>query len=370
VNRYADEGPAIGTRRVDDLVGLRAQEGAWTRLDEASPDAHLATHFPWALANAEWPRADGSWRCYLTTDGVGDLRQAAFGAEQRQKLKGGLVVNSFMVGTEFVSSVTRARDATPTELRALLEAIRTDQDPGTLIQFSSLTASEIETVRAVVREAGWPCASASSDAGHYFDTSGSIADLTDGLDAKFRRNLRRDSRRLGDAHVVELESRPDLPEATSLEYLQRYIEMEAAGWKGRNLTDMDTVGREYYRCLIRSGANAGRIQWYSLLADDRPIAMYLCYRHHQTLWALKTSYVDDFASYSPGNLLLQRMLEHLCDNIDVRRLHMLTAPRWLTRWAPRSERYYRLRIFPSSLLGGALHIAERTLARWTARTSA
>jgi CelD/BcsL family acetyltransferase involved in cellulose biosynthesis len=322
-----------------------------------------------ALASAQWRRRDDSWRCYVTTDQAGALQQALFGVQARSRLKGGLVVNSFTVGTEHVSSLVRAPAATATELYQLLDAVRSDR-PRALVEFARVTDPELEELRAVAREARWLHAWTPNGTGYWFDTRNSFEDLARRFSSKLRRNLKRDRKRMTEAHRIAFESTNPVRTSESLDQLQRFIELEATGWKGRKGTDLGSFERDYYREIVRMGTTRGRLRWYCLLADERPVAMHLCYRHHRTVWAIKTAYDEEFAEYSPGTALLRQVLEHLCSDSDVDRLHMLTSPRWLRRWGPSLEHYYRLRLFPPTLYGRMLHVAERGLARLTSLSSA
>ncbi len=141
------------------------------------------------------------------------------------------------------------------------------------------------------------------------------------------------------------------------------MDFEARGWKGRSRSDLRRVGADFYRCLVEYGADAGQIRWYRLLADGEPIAMYLCYRSQGTVWAIKTAYDERFASYSPGSVLLLRILQYLCADSGVGRMHMLTGPDWLARWGPSVEEYFRFRVFQTSTKGRLLYLAERIRGR-------
>lgn len=84
--------------------------------------------------------------------------------------------------------------------------------------------------------------------------------------------------------------------------LQECFELEAAGWKGDRGVPMcaqaDT--RAFYEALVRETAAAGSLALYTLRLDGRLIAFDLGVQSGPRVDALKISYAQDLARYSPG----------------------------------------------------------------------
>ena len=329
------------------------------RLSESAPDSHLATLFPMVWANARWRRPEEPWQCYTAFAGDGALRLGLFGRRSRSRVKR-ITTPAFDVGTEHVSSMAMGPDTDPAEVRCLLEALLAGQSDRTFIEFGRVGRFELGLLRAAATSAGALHTHATAGAGYYFDTRTPIDELFRQFRPKLRRNLRRERKRLDQGHSIELEHLESTSVEQNLTQLERYMDLEASGWKGRQGSDIRSTEPDYYRCMVESGAEEGVIRWYSLLADGRPIAMYLCFRHQATIWALKTAYDESYAALSPGNELLLRMLEQLCADPEIERLHMVTAQPWVAAWSPREEPYYRFRIYQRSLSGRLFFLAERT----------
>jgi hypothetical protein len=96
----------------------------------------------------------------------------------------------------------------------------------------------------------------------------------------------------------------------------------------------------------------------------------MCYQHRNTVWAPKTAYDENYAQYSPGSILLSFILERLCSEPAINRLHMMSSAEWLKRWHPSEEQYYRFRLFNSSFKSLMLYNGEalkRRLDSWLHR---
>jgi CelD/BcsL family acetyltransferase involved in cellulose biosynthesis len=343
---------------VEDLPALRDLEADWKRLSESAPDAHVATLFPLVYANARRKDQEGPWRCYTSRADDGVLRIGLFGRRARSAIKR-VAVPAFVVGTEYVSSFALAPDASAAELRPLLETLIQDNLDRTIIEFSRVSAAELHLLREAASVAGAMHTWTTDITGYYFDTRIPFKELSARFGSRLWRNLRRERTRLARRHAMRVETLESSCVEQNLVYLKRYMDMEAAGWKGRNNSDIRSIDSEYYRCIVERGAQDALIRWHSLLADETPIAMYLCIRHHATIWAPKTTYDEGFAPYSPGGELLLRMIEQSCDDSSVERLHMISNAPWVTRWRPSEEQYYRFRVYQPSVLGRSLFVAER-----------
>lgn len=143
------------------------------------------------------------------------------------------------------------------------------------------------------------------------------------LNAKRRRDVARLWRRLAETGTVRFELYDGQQHLDAL--LDRGFEVESRGWKGRAGTAIvSTPSRAlFYRSTARWAADSGILRLAFLSLDTRPIAF--CYAMHQnaTMYCLKAGYDEAFASYSPGILLLHRLIRYSFDSSELTRLEML-----------------------------------------------
>lgn len=361
MTRQLPEPSDPGISIISDESLLAGLEAAWNRLSAREVSPHIASRHFMAFANARWRLRDRGWRCYVLRKDSDSIRVALFGSKSK-KVWGW--VDTFEIGTEFTSDFAQAPDLQPHELKRLVEAVRRDQSSRPFIDFSWLSGSQRDEVQTCAVSAGWRHTIVPNGHAWVFDTTRSISDLAHRFTPKLRRNLRRDRKRLEEQYKVDLEVLEPHEMDVHLECLEQFSAMEAAGWKGRNESDLGRVGGDYHRCIVERAQGAGRIRWYRLRVDERPAALYFCFRSHDTVWALKTTYDERYAVYSPGNLLLARMLEDACADPEIERVHMLTGPGWLDRWGGSRETYHRVRIFASSVWGRLLYTGDAVRGSW------
>ena len=165
----------------------------------------------------------------------------------------------------------------------------------------------------------------------------------DGLNRKFKANLRNRERRLQTLGEVTFEVARGRAEQRAA--LEAFYALEKSGWKGERGTAIAQRAstKAFYDCLVeRTGPN----MWIPILSvAGRAAAAQLVRVQGRTLFMLKTAYEPDFSPYAPGQLLTARLIRYGIDNgmeaLDFLGDNMV----WKTDWAPRLRRHYRLLLF-------------------------
>ena len=133
------------------------------------------------------------------------------------------------------------------------------------------------------------------------------------IPAKKRKDLARQRRRLsemGKLDVTEAEG-----EADASAWVERFLILEARGWKGRTGTAFNRTpaGRRFFIEFIDYFRRRGRAMLLALRLDDRDVAMKcnLLAPDGIGAFAFKIAHDEGFAPYSPGVLLELDNLERL-----------------------------------------------------------
>ncbi len=177
---------------------------------------------------------------------------------------------------------------------------------------------------------------------------------------KFKRNLRRQRKKLNQRSRVELSLVQD--RAALDEAFAAFMQLEASGWKG-NLGRGSAItlrpNRErFYRDLMEHFAADERCLISLLKLDGRVIAAQFCVLAGTTLSVLKIAYDETFSEVAPGNQLLHDLLRHCCDSKLITRLSLVTGPPWAVgRWNPDTHEVWSAYVFNSSLRGIAAYAA-------------
>jgi len=169
----------------------------------------------------------------------------------------------------------------------------------------------------------------------------------DGLTRRFKRNLRRAERRLGELGEVRFEV---VTTGTQLKQaLDVFYRLEASGWKGRSgsaVTQRSQVKRFYDHLVDRAEV------WIPILTVcGDPVAAYVLRISGHNIFALKTGYDQTYSKYAPGLLLTSRVirygLEHGMEMLDL----MADKSRWKADWAREVRPHYELLLFAPTPTG-------------------
>jgi hypothetical protein len=136
------------------------------------------------------------------------------------------------------------------------------------------------------------------------------------LSASRRKSLRRRRRRLAESAGGELALRVDDDDAS----VERFLAMEASGWKGRTGTAMAAraADAEFFRATCREFAARGRLQILTLGTAQTDVAMQCNVTAGDVVFCFKVAYAEAFAADSPGvQLELDAVDHYLRERTDV-----------------------------------------------------
>ncbi len=174
------------------------------------------------------------------------------------------------------------------------------------------------------------------------------------LSSRRRQDLRRAERnaaRLGAVSYAFLA--PTADEIAPV--LHEVFRVEAAGWKGRELTAMscDPVIGTFFRTYALAAAGRGILRVALLRIGGQAAAMQLAVEHGRAYWLLKIGYDEAFAPASPGILLLRESLRRAAEEkLDSYEFLGGVAP-WIKPWTSEERATVSLSAYPMSLAGAS-----------------
>jgi len=212
-------------------------------------------------------------------------------------------------------------------------------------------SSQVKFCR-VIRELGGYCS--------YLNTAGEYSEYTKRQSSRFRRNLRRVKRNLSRAGKVNLKILTGLE--ADPEVLDDFIRMECSGWKGRAGSALECQHElmSFYRDLVPAMQDLGWLRWHLLELDGAVIAAQLAIQMHGTQYIVKIAYDEKYAGYSPGNILMDFVIEKAFTEIETRFINCITCFPWNYNWLMEKYPYYNFFLYPRRL--------ETTLFRWLPHT--
>ncbi len=173
--------------------------------------------------------------------------------------------------------------------------------------------------------------------------------------SRFRANLRRRAKRLGEMGAVSVErvgGGDDVGRA-----LGAFLALEGSGWKGERGTAiaLDPALVRFYARVARDAAARGGLAFRALLLDGRAVAAQLGLVHRGVYHLPKTAYDERLGAVSPGQLLQREVLAE-CEARGLSRFDFLGPDmEWKRDWAPAHTPHDWLYVYRPSLAGRAMH---------------
>jgi len=126
-----------------------------------------------------------------------------------------------------------------------------------------------------------------------------------------RKKLRQDWNRLSSLGSVAIANERQAQHVA--EAFETFLAMEAASWKGASGTALSSNAKDadFARRLIGNLAKTGNASVAMMRLNDRPIACQVLLYSGATAYTWKTAFDSEFAAYSPGSVLVDRISEQL-----------------------------------------------------------
>lgn len=154
-----------------------------------------------------------------------------------------------------------------------------------------------------------------------------------------REDLRRARRKAERRGVVGLE----LVSGGSEDYLrssvQRALEINGSGWRGRNRTSIlsDPARVEFFHRYALSAARDGTLRLAFLTIDGNPVAVHYGIESAGGYWLLFIGYDEDYRECSPGNLLMAETVQDAARRGLARYNFLGKEEPWIKRWTEDAE---------------------------------
>jgi Acetyltransferase (GNAT) domain len=178
--------------------------------------------------------------------------------------------------------------------------------------------------------------------------------MNQNFDHKRRKEFKRLRNRLSDQGELKLEI---LQGSEGLDqYIRDLLDLEAAGWKGKRGTALkaDPDLHFAFRAAMINLAAAGKLRFWRLTLDGKPIAALYAIVEGDQAWLGKIAYDEEFAKYSPGVLIIFSATESFFAEKTIRRVDSSAIPNH-----PMIDRIWRDRIDMADVFVSS----ERTSAR-------
>ena len=167
-----------------------------------------------------------------------------------------------------------------------------------------------------------------------------------GMSSNFKRQLKRGRRKLTDLEDVHF--RCNETTRSSTENLKRFKEVEDKGWKGAGNSSIkaDARNSRMYALAAERFQKEGWMEWNFIESGETTIAAHFGVRIHRTLFLLKICYDEEHADCSPGNLLIENVVQQACETRDLDEINCVAYCTWHKNWQMKERRIYDLVILP------------------------
>ena len=142
------------------------------------------------------------------------------------------------------------------------------------------------------------------------------ADPSGYLAARFSGTSRKHFRRQREllAASGKLEFRRLTPDCDFTRWIDEFLGLEAAGWKGREGTALDAIESHgsFFRAVTQAAHARERLSMSAFWLDGRMIAGRIAFRAAKGAYLFKIAYDETYSRYSPGTLLEVESIANSC----------------------------------------------------------
>lgn len=185
-----------------------------------------------------------------------------------------------------------------------------------------------------------------SGAENYIEVPSDLTVFHNRLSSKFKAQLRRG--------LKKLQEFPDLrflcrDESRSVhENMRRFESVEDAGWKGRESTSVKAMpaNARFFQLAAERYAAAGWMEWNFMEGNGTTIGAHYAVRIRRVIYLLKIGYDERYSKTTPGNVLLEKVVEHAISAGDVDEINLVADCEWHSHWTMKRRELHDVIILP------------------------
>jgi len=165
-----------------------------------------------------------------------------------------------------------------------------------------------------------------------------------------RENLRRRRRKLEKRGSVSVDIRKG--ELATSDFLQEFLTLEAAGWKGRlgtaitNNSDLTA----FYTTLVENCSARGQLEWHGIRVGNRLVAGQLGIRCGASLVLPKFAFDEEFSDCSPGHLLTEEVFKEAFLDAELVEINTMSSADHHRLWHMPTDEYADLTFIRRSVI--------------------
>jgi CelD/BcsL family acetyltransferase involved in cellulose biosynthesis len=191
------------------------------------------------------------------------------------------------------------------------------------------------------------------------------SEFVERLPGKLRYDIRRARTRAEQIGAVRIEVLSPTP-AESPNLFERFMEVEASGWKGRAGSALKVNPRlqAFYRTYCSLASESGILRMFFLRVGESLAAAQIAVEVYDRLWILKIGYDERLARCSPGFLLTAESIAYAARE-GLSGYEFLGAPEaWESRWRPDTLATTLVVFYPRNVSGGAAAVVDFAGTAW------
>jgi len=224
------------------------------------------------------------------------------------------------LGTPLLASCT------PKSAITLFLELATKETGSPLIAIPYLPMDTTIAAQLLTIESGWnwKLAHEANRAGHSHGVEGE-EQFAESYSGKRRKEFKRLLRRLSEEGEVQFDS---LTGQKAIAAFNDFLELEAAGWKGKEGTALASTPatHAFSQEMITARALANGVRIDRLTIAERPVAILVLFREGHTIFSWKIAYDEAYARYSPGGQLTLYSMQTNLKDPDIWAADSLAVP--------------------------------------------
>ena len=212
--------------------------------------------------------------------------------------------------------------------------------------------------KQLIQNKTFSCLQEYCESGAYLDAPENYEDYRTSLKKNFRANLNKAKNKLSRHSDVNFII--DRDKNIDIANLDVFADVEHACWKGEEGTSIksDDNTMTFYRKLSTKLAEKGWLRFHILELEGKAISANFAVDFMGSTLLWKLGYDDKYRHYSPGGMLMEKLIASSCETSQSGRIDLMTSQGWYDNWNMQRRPFYNYWLFKPTLIGQLLKLMK------------